>query len=465
MARKITSLILVMLMVLGVFAASGCTSNNASTADTGSSADTTVADTTASETADETTAEDTTAGETAAEETTTAPPETEAEPADSSSGYIFEEYSEFHYITFACPYTDGTGVVGGSAANGYFDEESDEMAAFIADNPEWYKDTALMESWDTADAPFGDRIGSMFAADTPFVNDPQIVNGLMVYKTFEITDLGPDMIYTLNMFYDNTVYLYINGKPFFIKDANCGTGDWNEGYEPISYNIDNTVLTIKDFLVEGENYIACSIKNCWGGRELDMSLAYEKSSTKESLKFFNEGEEWHYGVFACPYTDGEGTVDGSVSGGFYAEEDDMMAKFIAGNPNFTTDTALLSSWPTAKAPFAAVMEDIGWTGSNHGLILYKTFTVSDLNKVKTADYFDWYCLYDNAIHVYLNGTEVYTDDGACVTQDWNGGLTHYQLDTAAIAGLLKEGENYFVVTIKDAWGGRDFNAGFSAEWN
>ncbi len=196
-----------------------------------------------------------------------------------------------------------------------------------------------------------------------------------------------------------------------------------------------------------------------------MYLEYEKSSTKASTLFFDQGTEWHYQVFACPYTDGNGVIDGGAAGGFYAEADDMMAKFIADNPNFTTDTALLSSWPTANAPFSAVMNDIGWTGSNHGLILYKSFTVTDLEKLKTADYFDWYCLYDNAIHVYLNGIEIYTDDGECVVQDWNGGMTHYELDTATIAGLLKEGENCIVVTIKDAWGGRDFNAAFSAEWN
>ena len=141
-----------------------------------------------------------------------------------------------------------------------------------------------------------------------------------------------------------------------------------------------------------------------------------------------------------------------------------MAKFIAENPNFTTDTEMLSSWPTAKAPFGAAAEEIGWTGSNHGLILYKSFEVTDLEKLKTADYFDWYCLYDNTIYVYLNGTEIFVDDGNCVEQDWNGGMTHYELDTATIAGLLKEGENCIVVTIKDAWGGRDFNAAFSAEW-
>lgn len=461
MTRKTTSLILVMIMLFGILTSFGCSSGKKSSGDSESGESTTVTEMTASESAAETAAE--TQAETTAE-TKAAVFETKTEPAESKSGYIFEEYSEYHYTTFVCPYTDGAGVVGGGQANGYFDPATDEMAAFIAENPEWYKDTKLMESWDIASAPFGDRIAAMMAADTPFISDPTNVNGLMVYKTFEITDLSDDIVYTLNMFYDNTVYVYINGKLYFKNDANCGNGDWNGDYDPIKYNADDQKLTLKDFLVQGTNYIAVSIKNCWGGRELDMYLEYEKSSTKASTLFFDHGTEWHYQVFACPYTDGNGVIDGSAAGGFYAEADDMMAKLIAENPNFTTDTALLSSWPTAKAPFSAVMNDIGWTGSNHGLILYKSFNVTDLEKLKTADYFDWYCLYDNAIHVYLNGTEIYTDDGECVIQDWNGGLTHYELDTATIAGLLKEGENHIVVTIKDAWGGRDFNAAFSAEW-
>ena len=33
----------------------------------------------------------------------------------------------------------------------------------------------------------------MMASNTPFITDPVNVNGLMVYKTFEITDLSDDV--------------------------------------------------------------------------------------------------------------------------------------------------------------------------------------------------------------------------------------------------------------------------------
>ena len=57
--------------------------------------------------------------------------------------------------------------------------------------------------------------------------------------------------YSLNVFYDNTVYIYINGKLFYKNDANCGIGDWNGDYEPINYNIDDQPLTIKEFPCAG----------------------------------------------------------------------------------------------------------------------------------------------------------------------------------------------------------------------
>ena len=97
-------------------------------------------------------------------------------------------------------------------------------------------------------------------------------------------------------------------------------------------------------------------------------------------------------------------------------------------------------------------------------MLYKSFNVDSVDAVKDCDEFDWFGDYDNAIHVWLNGVEVYTDDGECVNQDWqsNG---NWALDKDLILSTLKDGENYFVVTIKDAWGGRDFNCGFRAHWN
>lgn len=470
--KKITSLMLVLAMLASAAVMTACGGDTAPTEEsTDNVSEETVPDTAGEEEAtvpeedtadDETPVEDAAVEEApavekpAAEEPVAEEPEVTEGPTD-----VIEQMDTWHYITHYCPYTDGDGNVGGSAAGGYFDEASDEMAMYVAEHPEWYKDTELMAAWDEADGPFGDCIGKEFAADTDFVND-QHTNGLMVYKTFTVDGLADDDLYELYCFYDNTVYIYINGALYFVNDANCGMNDWNGAYDLITCNTEEG-KTLRDFLVEGENYIAISIKNCWGGRELDLYMTHEKNATKRDLTFFERGSDWHYSVFACPYTDGEGTIDGEAAGGFFDEATDEMAAFIAANPNFMTDTATLSGWETANGPFQNVMEDIGWTGSNHGLILYKTFTVEDLEDVRSADSFIWDCAYDNAIHTYLNGTEVYVDDGECVIADWNDG--EWILDHAQVADLLVEGENYFVVTIKDAWGGRNFDAGFAAHWN
>ncbi len=470
--KKLTSLMLVLAMLASAALMSACSDGEtaetdapvASTEET--AAEETEAPAVEEEVAEEEPAEEVVEEEPAAEEPAEEEPVVEEEPVEEpvvEEGPIFliEQMETYHYATYFCPYTDGAGLVGGSAANGFFAEEDDEMAAFIAENPEWYKDTELMSSWDEAEGPFGDCIDKIIAADTDFVNDPN-TNGLMVYKTFTVENFSDANLYELYCFYDNTVYIYINGELYYYADANCGSGDWNGGYDLIKCNTD-TSKDLGDFLVEGENTIAISIKNCWGGRELDLYMTCEENSSKKNLEFFNRGTEWHYSVYNCPYTDGEGTIDGGAAGGFFDEATDEMAQFIADNPNFMTDTALLSTWETASGPFGDIMEDIGWTGSAHGLILYKTFTVENLEEVLTCDNFVWDCAYDNAIHTYLNGVEVYVDDGECVIQDWNEG--EWILDKTQLSELLVEGENYFVVTIKDAWGGRNFDAGFHAKWN
>ena len=276
--KKITGLMLILAMLASSAAMTACGSEEAPavTPDTTTEAS---AEETTETPAEEAVTEETPAEEEAAEEAPVEEAPAAEEPAAEEAPAVEEpagpitlidQMETYHYTTFFCPYTDGSGNVGGSAANGYFEETDDEMAAFLAENPEWYKDTALMSSWDEAEGPFGDCIDKIIAADTDFVNDPN-VNGLMVYKTFTVENYSADTLYELYCFYDNTVYIYINGELYYFSDANCGVGDWNGGYDLISCNTDES-KTLADFLKEGENTIAISIKNCWGGRELDLYM-------------------------------------------------------------------------------------------------------------------------------------------------------------------------------------------------
>ena len=376
--------------------------------------------------------------------------------SEPEQGNLFEQMESWHWRTFECQYIDGNGEFSGWAAGGHY--ENDEMADFIEKNPEWYKDTAMMAAWEEADAPFGDAINSSIAADTPWTSDPQNNHGIMFYKTFNVTDVSESSLYELYMFYDNTVYCYINGEPYFILDGNCVTQDWNGGYDLIKCNQGDK--TLREFLHEGENYIAVSIKDAWGGREFDAYIAYELGSTKRDLELIPQNAEWQYTVFNAPYIDGNGEENGGAAGGHF--EPDEMADYIAAHPDFMSDTATASGWATGKAPMSSGAA--GWEGSNHGLMLYKTFTVDSIDELKTADEIDLFGDYDNAIHVFLNGVEIYTDDGEAVTQDWQYGITA-ALDKDLMLNTLKNGENFLIVTVKDAWGGREWNCGLKAHWN
>ena len=447
--KKTLSILLAALMIVGMLA-SCAKEETPSPSNTPAQTDNTPAETPADETpAEETPAEE--PAEQPAEEPAAEVPAEEpaAEVPVKEEGTLIDQMDSWHWRVFNVVFHDDE--------NGRYNDP-DEMAEFKAANPEWYKDTAMMEAWEEADAPFGGAINASIAADTPFMSDPDNYHGLMVYKTFNVDNLDEDTLYELYMFYDNTVYCYINGEPYFILDGEFYTQDWNSGYDLIKCNQGDK--TLKDFLHEGQNYIAVSICDAWGGREFDAYITYEKGSTKKDITYIDKGEDWQYTVFYAPYIDGNGEAEGWAAGGHF--EPDEMADYIAAHPDFMTDTATASGWATGTAPMSSGAE--GWTGSNHGLMLYKSFNVDSVDAVKGCDEFDWFGDYDNAIHVWLNGVEVYTDDGECVNQDWqsNG---NWALDKDLILSTLKDGENYFVVTIKDAWGGRDFNCGFRAHWN
>jgi Periplasmic protein TonB, links inner and outer membranes len=458
--KKAFSLLLAVLMVIGLFAS--CAKNEPAPSNTPANtpADT-PANTDAETPAEETPAEEEPAAEEpAAEEPAAEIPAEEpaAEVTAKEEGTLIDQMDTWHWRTFECQYIDGNGEFSGSARGGHY--ENDEMADFLAANPEWYKDTAMMAGWEELEGPFGDRLVSALAGSTPFTADPDNNHGLMVYKTFQVDDLNDDTLYDLIMFYDNTIYCYINGEPYFIEDTNCGAdgNDWTDDYVLLKSN--QSDKSFKDFLHIGENYICASIKDCWGGREFDAYITYEKGSTKKDLTFFDQGSEWHYTVFTAPYIDGNGEAEGSAAGGHF--EPDGLADYIAANPNFMTDTATAAAWPTGKSPMSSGAE--GWTGENHGLMLYTTFTVDSVADVKNCDEFNLYGDYDNAIHVWLNGVEIYTDDGEAVNQDWQYGI-NASLDKDLVLSTLKDGENYMIVTVKDAWGGREWNCGFRAHWN
>lgn len=221
----------------------------------------------------ETTADAATTTKAPAAQTTVAPSgddEVEEPDDEPEEVTLMADDYEWHYMLFNCPYV---GAEGGS-----FTPETDEMAAYLADHPEWYTETETMAAWPTAQAPFGDRQlgGPEGSSPIGWAGD---VHGIMLYTTFELSaenyelvkNAEPGEVY-MNMFYDNAIYMYINGTLVFSHDANCGAGDWNESQSFVDFSGD--FENINEVLKEGTNEIAVSLKDCWGGREFIMGLTY-----------------------------------------------------------------------------------------------------------------------------------------------------------------------------------------------
>lgn len=188
--------------------------------------------------------------------------------------------------------------------------------------------------------------------------------------------------------------------------------------------------------------------------------------------------EWHYKVFAAPY-------NSTGPNGSYPEDTDEFAAFLRDHnwepgaltlPEGIIDE--MKDWQVAAAPFGDCdagydNSDIGWSDDNHGLIVYTTFVIEDLAEFrKNFNSLEIYTWFDNTPSFYLNGKLFFHKDTGLTGNpgDWVDGITYFDFDSpkfsdyvpegitsyADLIDLLVEGENTFVATLKDAWGGRMF---------
>lgn len=128
---------------------------------------------------------------------------------------------------------------------------------------------SLPASASKGNAPFGQRAwgSTNLWATTDNPNDGTQENAyIWLAKEITIDDLSSlenKALYT-NMFYDDTLSLYINGTLVFEdKDDSA----WNDGYE--TYCITENAASL---LKEGTNVIAVSLQQHTGGYEFDMNL-------------------------------------------------------------------------------------------------------------------------------------------------------------------------------------------------
>ena len=166
-----------------------------------------------------------------------------------------------------------------------------EDTVMIDSESEWYfavtdnEDFDAMDSdwmmpdyhahWALGNAPFGDRINSSQAEQYGWQGDNY---GLFLRQTFKLRSASvmKGMHFYLQIFYDNTIHIYLNGTEIFADD-NGGSGDWVDEYVLIELD------DVSSLLQKGENLLAVSVHDNAGGRELDLSFFATVEPIKEEV--------------------------------------------------------------------------------------------------------------------------------------------------------------------------------------
>ncbi len=139
-----------------------------------------------------------------------------------------------------------------------------DTAGFGKMDSDWMEPTYSPDGWSVGNSPFGDRINGANATLSGWSGDQ---HGLFARHTFKLRSatVWNDYHFYLQIFYDNTIHIYLNGSEIFSHD-NGGSGDW----------VDNTVLIeltdITPLLQKGDNVLAVSVLDNAGGRELELSF-------------------------------------------------------------------------------------------------------------------------------------------------------------------------------------------------
>ncbi len=117
-------------------------------------------------------------------------------------------------------------------------------------------------AWKTGKAPFGDRGGT----NTSWTGSE---NYIWLRQNFTLTEEEVASLQNgkinFDIFYDDSLKIYINGKQVLAKDG------WNDAYAVVSSDVSpNGVFKA------GENVIAVSLHNTGGGRQIDLAMYVER---------------------------------------------------------------------------------------------------------------------------------------------------------------------------------------------
>ncbi len=125
----------------------------------------------------------------------------------------------------------------------------------------WYSVSFDDSSWSSGKAPFGDR-GDVTPMNTDWSGSNSYI---WLRQEFNLTadELASltDGALSLNIFYDDTIDIYINGTKVFSKT------NWIDSYQ--SFTLSQKPQNV---FKEGKNIIAVSLHNTGGGRAIDLAL-------------------------------------------------------------------------------------------------------------------------------------------------------------------------------------------------
>lgn len=122
-----------------------------------------------------------------------------------------------------------------------------------------------------------------------------------------------------------------------------------------------------------------------------------------------------------------------------------------------------ADWSYGTAPFGDRIipdraEAYGWVGENDGIFLRQTFKLRSATVMKDMNFYIR-TYYDNTVHIYLNGVEIFANDNGG-SSDWVDDYVLYKLE--GVAEHLRLGKNVLAVSVHDNAGGREFDLSFFA---
>lgn len=273
------------------------------------------------------------------------------------------------------------------------------------------RDTWLLEiegGTKEAYAPFGKITAAQTDIGTVCKEDT-----VTIHKTFVATQYDVEACnFIFKITYSGEIALLMGGKPIYQGSSETVTTE--------------SISVSPDFMSIGENTVTIIVTG--GTGYLDASL-YCGLTPKYQTEFIAKGSSWRYTMT------------------------DSKQKLPDGwqQPDFDD-----GSWESGLAPFGDRNNDkVKWSSSKR-LWLRQEFTVEDPAALSKAE-FSANIWYDDNVHIYLNGSEIFSDGG------W---VDSYQAITlSADPSMLRQGKNVLAVSLGDAgsYGGSEFDMSFFAD--